>query len=180
MKNWKRAWREKCNPGSRYRKRLEPVFPGRLDLRSRRDVITEEEGKSADRRTERRKKRRKKKGNKKTKRRGQSKSKFWMSCYSPSHPSPVPEQRSCSQEDQQQQHQHCNQYGDCACTQRIKNKQPHQTKLKKPLLSTSQWKSWLTSAWTWSITTGHRLTAMPFPARWTSTHEHRHQYKMTQ
>lgn len=67
MKNWKRAWREKCNPGSRYRKRLEPVFPGRLDLRSRRDVITEEEGKSADRRTERRKKRGKKKGNKKQK-----------------------------------------------------------------------------------------------------------------
>lgn len=39
-----------------------------------------------------------------------------MSCYSPSHPSPVPEQRSCSQEDQQQQHQHCNQYRDCACS----------------------------------------------------------------
>lgn len=35
------VWRGKCNPGNCYRKRLEPVLPGRLDLRSRRDAITE-------------------------------------------------------------------------------------------------------------------------------------------
>lgn len=36
---------EKCNPGHCYRKRLEPVLPGRLDLRSRKDAITERRGK---------------------------------------------------------------------------------------------------------------------------------------
>lgn len=36
---------EKCNPGNRYRKRVEPVLLGRLDLRSRKDVFTERKGK---------------------------------------------------------------------------------------------------------------------------------------
>ncbi len=35
----------KFNPCNRYRKRLEPVLPGRLDLRSRGDAITERRGK---------------------------------------------------------------------------------------------------------------------------------------
>lgn len=179
MKNWKRAWREKCNPGSRYRKRLEPVFPGRLDLRSRRDAITEEESKSADRRTERRKKRGKKKGNEKNKKRGQSHLNnvvlLTLSSFSCTRTTLLQPGGSAATASALQSVSRL-----CLLTHRIKNKQPHQTKLKKPLLSTSLWKSWLTSAWTWSITTGHRLTAMPFPARWTSTHEHRHQYKMTQ
>lgn len=39
---WRNGMRKRktYNPGDHYRKRLEPVFPGRLDLRSKRDAIT--------------------------------------------------------------------------------------------------------------------------------------------
>ena len=63
----------KCNPGNRYRKRLEPVLPGRLDLRSRRDAITERRGKVQ---TEERKE-----GRERRRERGKTKAKRGLHCF---------------------------------------------------------------------------------------------------
>ena len=109
---WGHGRKDKSNPGNRYRKRLEPVLPGRLDLRSRRDAITERRGKVP---TEERKE-----GSKSGRERGDAKRSqhglLMCVCYSPSHPPPVPEQRSSSQQHQQQQEQHRDHYGGCAYT----------------------------------------------------------------
>lgn len=103
MQNRMRLWRENCNPGNRYRKRLEPVLPGRPDLRSRKYVFTERRGKVQMEERNKGRKRGRKRENTNAQRGLHCLPVNVLNCYSPPHPSPIPDHCPPGQQNQQQQ-----------------------------------------------------------------------------